>query len=306
MVPMPPARKIKIPHEGDGLDVLTVLSKYLEMTAPDPLVRLVKQGLLRDLDGTPLSERHRLKSQQECQLNLELLVELKAPNFTPVILFDDQRLVALDKPPGVLVHPSGGLFQWTMVDWTRLRFADADIDLVHRLDRQTSGVLLLTKDKSFNASVKNEFAAQRVEKTYLAVVENCPTWSQRTCNAPIGKSTSGPKTQRKVTQSGKPAKTEFTKIKCFQKTALIRCHPRSGRSHQIRVHLSHIGHPLIGDLLYAPDAKNPMDHSLSRHALHCAQLALQVRDHCAYRIDSPIPADLAALLHDHANIEASK
>ena len=297
MVPTPPVRKIKIPPEGDGLDVLTLLSQYLDLRCPDALTHLLRRGLLTDTDGNIFSELHRLRVKQECLLSLDVLAELKAPRCAPSILYEDDGLIALDKPAGFLVHPSGGLFQWTMVDWARMHFAHSEIDLVHRLDRQTSGVLLLTKNKALNAVVKKEFAAHRVEKTYLAGVENCPTWSELTCDAPIGKSTSGPKTRRKVTLSGKPAETRFTRVECFQNTALIRCHPITGRSHQIRVHLSHLGHPLLGDLLYAPNVEETIDHSLSRHALHCAKLRLEVPGHGAYEIESPIPADLSALLY---------
>jgi len=238
------------------------------------------------------------------------------------ILGETSDLIAVDKPPFLLVHPSkpGG----PVTLWDRLRellayeiAAGGQVSLVNRLDRETSGIVLVAKTHEAARACTMAMARGEVAKEYLAVVTGWPSADQWTVDAPIlrqGEVTdSRIWLKRMVHPQGAPALTEFSVVRRishprFGNLSLIHCAPRTGRTHQIRVHLAHSGHPVVGDKIYGPSEECYLEFIATgwsprlgerlfhpHHALHSCVLEL---DYLGQRLrwESPLPHDLAELL----------
>lgn len=186
------------------------------------------------------------------------------------ILFEDEHLLFYNKPPGLLSEPASfpGFY------------------LVHRLDKMTTGVLLLAKSSTIVQEIEELFRKKEIKKTYLALVEGVPMKSYGTITAPLGivKNTSTlPK--RGVTISGQSARTDWKVLKKGSQAALLSCIPWTGRTHQIRLHLQALGHPLIGDHTYNPDSRQKAPYPL----LHAKELTFCWRG-TVYRVEAPLPS----------------
>ena len=212
------------------------------------------------------------------------------------VLLDDGWLVAVNKPAGVLSQPaegarSGG--ELAMDEWLLLRLAWQEgrppfLRLVHRLDRNTTGVLLFARRPAATAPLAAAWREGKVERGYLAVVEGEPAWKTREVEAPIAR-VAGGAWRFEVSPRGERAATTVRVRAAADGIALVECFLRTGRTHQARVHLAHLGHPVVGDRLYGArrDAPRPL--------LHAAWLALpHPRDGAVTRIEAPLPADLAS------------
>jgi 23S rRNA pseudouridine1911/1915/1917 synthase len=235
----------------------------------------------------------------------------------PAVLYEDARMLALDKPAGMLVHPSGGAFVWSLIALARLARPRDQLHLVHRLDRDTSGVVVLAKDPEANRLLKEAFQRQATDKVYWSICRGAPSWSTLLVDAPIGDDTeSGVRVRMGVRPDGQRARTRLFVLARWRDRALVAAHPRTGRTHQIRLHLEHVGHPILGDRLYGqPDEVflHSLDHGLDewvlartgwgRHALHARILRLPHPDGHAVEIRAPLPDDMKAMLHGHGALE---
>jgi 23S rRNA pseudouridine1911/1915/1917 synthase len=230
----------------------------------------------------------------------------------PAVLYEDDRLIALDKPAGMLVHPAGGRFVWSLIALARLARPGVHLHLVHRLDRDTSGVVVLAKDPEANRLLKEAFQLQATDKVYWAICRGAPRWDTRLVDASIGDdSASEVRVRMGVCAEGQPARTRLFVLARWGDRALVAAHPRTGRTHQIRLHLEHTGHPILGDRLYGqPDEVflHTLDHGhdpwalarlgWNRHALHARILRLPHPDGGGVEIRAPLPADMRAMLSD--------
>ncbi|HTM22985.1 MAG TPA: RluA family pseudouridine synthase [Kofleriaceae bacterium] len=229
------------------------------------------------------------------------------------VLYDHPLMMVIDKPAGLPVHVSAKFYFNTLTRVMWERYPQRRLQICHRLDRETSGALVLADGREAAAMLKGQFAAHRVHKTYLAVVHGQPAWDQRDIDLPLGL------TRRRdalidirmeVRTGAPPALTQAVVVDRAGGFALVRCHPVTGRQHQIRAHLAAVGHAIVGDKLYAHgDAcfieyceKGMTDDLLARlllprQALHAASIELlhpETRE--PFRVDCPLPADLAAFL----------
>jgi 23S rRNA pseudouridine1911/1915/1917 synthase len=175
------------------------------------------------------------------------------------VLYEDEHLVAVDKPAGLVVHPGAGtesptLVEGLLADRTLPRSDDpARPGIVHRLDKETSGVILVAKTAAALAHLQRQFAARSVEKAYLAVVRGVIAEKEGTIDAPIGRDPAHPRRMR-VRSQGRAARTDFRVLRRLRDSTLLLVRPHTGRTHQVRVHLQYIGHPVVGDSIYG-DAK---------------------------------------------------
>ncbi|HSQ00145.1 MAG TPA: RluA family pseudouridine synthase [Candidatus Dormibacteraeota bacterium] len=218
------------------------------------------------------------------------------------VLFEDASVLAINKPPGMVVHPAPGHWQGTLVSALLHRWPEvpAGLDpsrlgIVHRLDKDTSGVLLIARTASALADLGDQFRRREISKDYLALVWGSPRPPRGVIDRPIGRHP----VQRKkmaVQARGRVATTRYEVLEQLGRIALVRAHPETGRTHQIRVHLAAIGHPVVSDALYARGHPGQTD-LIGRQALHAEAIAFR---HPVtgerLRITAPLSADFAAAL----------
>ncbi|MFA5976475.1 MAG: RluA family pseudouridine synthase [Elusimicrobiota bacterium] len=217
----------------------------------------------------------------------------------PTILFEDQALMALNKPAGLVVHPAPGHRGPTLIDWLRDHmgssiakvFTDPErLGLVHRLDKDTSGVLLIAKSIVSQTAISRQFHGRTVRKTYVAFVEGVPSAKKGVITAPVGRSRKQP-SRMAVSSQGRPSETAFEVNEIFGRPATkasagspkqsgeevsqVTLFPKTGRTHQLRVHMAAIGHPVVGDRTYGSKAIWAEQFGVTRSLLHAQRLEFQ-------------------------------
>ncbi|MDH4192349.1 MAG: RluA family pseudouridine synthase, partial [Betaproteobacteria bacterium] len=213
------------------------------------------------------------------------------------IVFEDRDLIVINKPVGLVVHPGAGQPDRTLMNGL-LAHAPAlagvpRAGIVHRLDKDTSGLLVVAKTVEAQANLAAQLAERSVKRVYLALVQGDPPASG-TIDAPVGRD-SRARTRMTVTRRGKDARTSYRVIERFGHAALVECRLETGRTHQIRVHFQHIRHPLIGDSVYRRGTRHGI--AFARQALHAAELTLvHPRSGKEMTWRAAPPKDFAALL----------
>jgi 23S rRNA pseudouridine1911/1915/1917 synthase len=212
------------------------------------------------------------------------------------IAYEDEHLLVVDKGPGLVVHPARGHREGTLAQLLGQSAAGGDPEragIVHRLDRDTSGLLIVARSEEAHGRLQRALAQRLIEREYLALVQGTPPARSGTIDAPIGRD---PRVRTRMTVGGarpREARTHFTLERALADTSLLRLRLETGRTHQIRVHLRAIGHPVCGD----PEYGTPGLLGLERQFLHATRLAF---DHPMLRerveVHSPLPADLAQAL----------
>jgi 23S rRNA pseudouridine1911/1915/1917 synthase len=226
----------------------------------------------------------------------------KAQRMALAIVFEDTDLIVIDKPVGLIVHPGAGNPDRTLLNGL-LAHAPAlrkvpRAGIVHRLDKDTSGLLVVAKNLTAQANLAAQLAARSVKRSYLALVHGEPP-AQGTIDAPIGRDPRV-RTRMAVTAGGREARTSYKVLERFGKGArpdfsLLECRLETGRTHQIRVHLQHIKCPIVGDTVYRRGARNEV--TFGRQALHAAALELShPRSGKQMSWSAPLPADMKKLL----------
>ncbi|MEX2043361.1 MAG: RluA family pseudouridine synthase [Patescibacteria group bacterium] len=218
----------------------------------------------------------------------------------PAVLRDDPDFVAIDKPAGLAVHPGAGRRSGTLLDWLARHVPQVGSlerhGLVHRLDKDTSGILLVAKTAEAAAALSKQFKDRTVTKTYLALVRGIPAEPEAELDAPIARHHADRK-KFAVRPDGKAAVTRYKVIERLANDsgpdyALLEVEPKTGRTHQIRVHLAAMGNPITGDATYGAAVPG-----LDRQFLHAAKLAFKhPRTGQAVTVSSPLPADLKSFL----------
>jgi len=191
------------------------------------------------------------------------------------IVHEDAALMVIDKPAGLVVHPGAGQPDRTLMN-ALLAHAPAlagvpRAGIVHRLDKDTSGLLVVAKTVESQASLVRQLAERTMRRAYLALVQGDPPASG-TIDAPVGRDARA-RTRMAVTHRGKPARTTYRVLERFGRAALVECRLDTGRTHQIRVHFQHIRHPLVGDTVYRRGTRHGI--AFPRQALHAAELSLR-------------------------------
>lgn len=260
----------------------------------------------RDLGGERYWPSMRVREGQE-------IVLLRPPPQEPdvprdfAILYEDDVMMAVNKPAGLPVHATARFHRNTLMALLRERYPSSSTPvLAHRLDRETSGVILLAKAKRAEVILKEAFATRNVHKTYLAIVHGAPE-CDRWIDLPIGDDIeSGIRVKQTISETGLPATTKMNVLYRHERFSLVEAAPETGRQHQIRVHLAAIGHSIVGDKLYGADPTLMIDYLrqgwnetlaaqllLDRHALHAWKITF---DHPMTRepltITAPISDDL--------------
>ena len=290
--------ELKIGPELAGIKVDTLLKKHMELSGT--VVRRIKwlpDGIL--VDGVRVNTRFQPREGQVLSVRLSDPERRSGivPNPGPLdIVYEDGDILVLNKAPGIPVHPGPGHYDDTLGNFILAHYdatgVEADFHPVHRLDRGTSGLMAAAKHPHAQEVLKNQLHTGDFQRTYLAVCEGVPEPSSGTVDAPLGPKP-GSLVEQMVREDGKAARTHYEVLSVHGNRALLRLRLETGRTHQIRVHMAHLGHPLTGDFLYGIEDKD----LIARPALHSAELTLK---HPISRkiltFSAPLPADMERLI----------
>lgn len=305
------------------------LDQYLAAALPD-FSRTALQDLIREgavtVNGGPAKPSYRVRKNDVIDVVVTLAdgPAVAAEDIPLDILFEDDHLLAVNKPPDMVVHPAKGHQGGTLVNallghTRRLAAAGGELraGIVHRLDRDTSGVILAAKTDAARSALQTQFQERTVEKHYLAVVEREPELDADRIDLPLGRHPRHREKGAVRPRDGKPARTIYRVARRFRGFAQLDVQILTGRTHQIRIHLAHLGHPVVADGLYSDrDAlyrsellgRPPAEDEkplIARQALHAHRIAF---DHpaTAQRLEftAPVPEDLQRLLDALAELRA--
>lgn len=257
-----------------------------------------------DVDGDPIGKSRRLRAG-ECVAVATPPPPAPAPRAEPVpVRFEDDHLLVVAKPPGMVVHPGAGTRGGpTLVDallgmgLTLAGVAGAQRPgIVHRLDRGTSGLLVVAKTDEAHAGLVRLFKRHAIERRYWALVDGVPDPPRATVDAPIGRSKSQ-RTRFAADPLGRRAVSHYDVVEAYGRAAAVAVRLETGRTHQVRVHLAAVGHPVCGDLAYGASRALRAELGLGRPALHAGHLGFSHPVTAArVDLDEPLPADLVAAL----------
>ncbi len=277
---------LTIPYEYDGVQIKSVLRKHFGLSSALMTALKTKDGIT--LNGAHAIVTEKVHTGDTLVLRIaETGSDAIVPTQIPIdILYEDEDILAVNKPSGLPTHPSIRHYTDTLANGVAFYFANRPFTFraVNRLDKDTSGIVLLAKNRFAAEALAQQLRAKQISKTYLALVCGTLVQSEGFVDAPIARDEGIIK--RRVDVKGQPALTQYRLIKQGKAHALIEAAPITGRTHQIRVHMAHLGHPLYGDFLYGTEEKD------SRTMLHCHTLAfLHPYTKEKMQITAPLPAD---------------
>ncbi|PLZ03661.1 RluA family pseudouridine synthase [Burkholderia sp. WAC0059] len=305
-------RRAQVPDELAGERLDKVLAKVFPEFSRSRLQGWVEAQRVR-VDGAPARVRQPVALGATIELEPDLLPEQLAfaPEPVPLaVVYEDDTLVVVDKPAGLVVHPAAGNWSGTILNGLLYRYGDAAAGLpragiVHRLDKETSGLMVVARTLEAQTDLVRQLQARTVKRRYLALVwGNMP--DEGTIDAPIGRD-SRERTRMAVVAgaAGKPARTHFRRVDATvwqgQPVSAIHCDLETGRTHQIRVHCAHTGHPLLGDPVYGrargKRSVAALPDGFARQALHAWRLGLvHPRTKRAMQWRADLPDDMTALI----------
>ena len=257
----PKVRQVKVSEDEAGQRIDNFLARYLKGVPKSHIYRILRRGEVRVNSGR-IRARYRVRAGDTVRIPPVRISESK-PGHVPVlnleqhVLFENPRLLVINKPPGIAVHGGSGL-SYGIIEALRAERATAPyLELAHRLDRETSGCLVIAKRRSFLRAFHEQLRQGRVKKLYLALVDGQWQGGKRTVDAALRKNQlRGGERMVSVDPEGKPAISIFRPVSVYQDTSLVEVELKTGRTHQIRVHGQHIGYPLAGDEKYGDEQFN--------------------------------------------------
>ena len=289
--------------ETEGQRIDAYLAQTLEGMTRAYAQRLLEQGLVLRC-GKPLKKSDKTIPGVPVSVSLPELAPLDVtPQDIPLsILYEDEDVVVIDKPRGMVVHPAPGHPDGTLVNALLYHCKDSlsgiggtlRPGIVHRIDKETSGLLLVAKNDAAHLSLSAQLQDHTLSRIYLAVVRGNLREDTGIINAPIGRHPTHRKKMAVTAANSKPAVTHYEVLARFPGYTFVRCRLETGRTHQIRVHMAHIGHPLLGDMVYGE--KRPVP-GLSGQCLHAQTIRFShPRTGVQMEFSCPLPADFQKIL----------
>lgn len=286
------------------------LDKYLSDRLPDAITRSFLQKLIKEeqvtVDGRLQKANYKLKPEQTIQITIPPAEETAIlPEDIPLdILYEDNDLLVVNKPKDMVVHPSAGHYTGTLVNAIMfhckgsLSGINGEIrpGIVHRIDKDTTGSLIICKNDESHLKIAEQIKEHSVKRIYRGIVSGTLKESEGTVEGNIGRHPIDRKKMALVTKGGKPAITHYRVLEQFKNAAYMEFRLETGRTHQIRVHMASIGHPLLGDTVYG-NAKNP--YKLNGQTLHAMTIGFIHPTTGEYlEVSAPIPEYFNALIKE--------
>ena len=288
-------------HAGERLDVTLV--RHIPELSRSYAQRLIEAGQVT-VDGTARKANYKLRGGEEivCTLPPAEEVEICAEDIPLDILYEDEDMIVINKARGMVVHPAAGIYTGTLVNALLWHCHDLSgingalrPGIVHRLDKDTSGVMVAAKNDMAHHFLARQIRDKEARREYRAIVYGNIVPRAGVITGDIGRHPTDRKKMAIVRENGKPATTHFEVVERFGAYTYIACCLETGRTHQIRVHLTSIGHPLVGDTKYTAK-KNPF--AIAGQALHSLTLRLaHPRTGEEMTFTAPLPADMEEILH---------
>ena len=271
--------------------------------------RLIKDGFVRKDNQTVTKGGLYLEVGESIEIIIppRISSDLVAENIPLEIVFENSDLVVVNKPAGMVVHPSPGHNNGTLVHAALGHIPDLEgiggeerPGIVHRLDKDTSGLIVIAKNERAHHWLQEQFKSRLVDKKYIALVDGQPPTPTGRVEAPIGRNTTHRKLMAVVSiEKGREAITEYSTLEKFPEHTLLDVHPKTGRTHQIRVHLAFLGCPVTADMVYG---KRKPTVELDRHFLHASRLKIIIPGEEHARIfEAPLPHELSVVLEQLRN-----
>lgn len=287
--------KIKGTEPGQRLDLF--LSSKMKLSRSQ-IQSLIQQGEVL-VNGLSVKKNYLLTGNEEIKINLPETPELKAEDIKLDIVYEDEFLALINKPWGMSMHPGSGQLHGTLVSGLlSLGWPLSDLGgeerpgIVHRLDKGTSGLVLIAKDNHTHEFLKKEIMQRNIHRSYVALVEGVPKWKELDVEGFIQRNQKKP-TSFKMGQEGRYSKTSFKLLESLGEYALLECVLDTGRTHQIRVHLKSIHFPVVGDPVYGSNKKF---RKYSHQMLHGKKLEFTHPQGERMSFCAPLPEDFATLL----------
>lgn len=295
--------KFYIPEEASGQRIDKYLSDLLEGQSRSYLQKLMKEGRVF-IQGKPVKANYKITAGEVVELEIP---DLEEPDICPEnipldILYEDDDLLVVNKPKGMVVHPSAGHYNGTLVNALMYHCAGklSGINgvlrpgIVHRIDMDTTGSLVVCKNDFSHISLAEQLKVHSITRKYRAIVHGRLKEEEGTVSAPIGRHPIDRKKMAVNDKNGKEAVTHYRVLKRFRQFTYIECQLETGRTHQIRVHMSSLGHPLLGDAVYGP---NRCPYKLQGQTLHAQVLGfLHPRTGAYMEFEAPLPEYFEELL----------
>ncbi len=298
-------RKVRIDEEHAGQRIDNFLRRELPGLPKGRLYRILRRGEVR-VNGGRVRAEYKLQEGDEVRVPPARVREPGDPPSESLasgilerVLYEDKRLLVIDKPSGLAVHGGSGISHGVIELIRHARPELRDLSLVHRLDRETSGCLVLAKRRSALRELHQKFREGRVEKNYLALVVGDWQFGDQLIDSPLlVQHRKGGERHVIVSEGGKPAQTSVQLSRTFGIYSLLRCSPLTGRTHQIRVHLQSLGFPVLGDDRYGDDEANrrAKKHGLGRLFLHAQSIAFPDDSGNDQHFTAPLADDLEQFL----------
>ncbi len=268
-------KQFKVENENSRIDVY--LAEKLKDTSRVTIQRLISNGKVL-VNGKTVKASYKVQEGDKIEVEEEVPVEISLkPQEIPLdIIYEDKDIIVVNKPKGMVVHPANGNPDGTLVNAIMAICKDSlsgiggEIrpGIVHRLDKDTSGIIIVAKNDKAHINLSEQIKEHNVKKTYIALVRGIVKENEATINMPIGRSEKDRK-KMAVTRKGKEAVTHFKVLERYDKYTLLEVNIETGRTHQIRVHLSQIGYPIVGDEVYS-NGKN--EWNVKGQCLHAKSL----------------------------------
>ncbi len=271
---------------------------FTKMNVSSRLIRKCDKKTQILCNGQPVSMKYRVKETDR----LSIVLPIEHNQFEPQkmdieCLYEDEDILVVNKPPFMVVHPTKGVKSGTLANGISHYFNKQNYDMkirfINRIDRDTSGIVLVAKNSYAQSVLLEQMQLNKVDKRYYALVDGVVANDRGTIDAPIGKKNDGD-IHREVFEGAKKSISHYKVIKRFDNATLLEVKIETGRTHQIRVHLQYIGHPIMGDELYGGSTDK-----IKRQALHCIKMSFNLpKDNSHVDISCDLPEDIKMCYND--------